>query len=342
MQMCQCRVGRCVVLGAMLAVPPTAHAADYYAGKTVEIVVGAPPAGGFDNYARLIARHLPRHLPGMPNIVVKNMQGAGGSRAGVYISTIAPKDGTSVAAMMPGAIMDPLLEGSVTSFDPTKVSYVGTADNGARTCVAFGTSRIKTFEDALTQKSSFGAGNAGNASRDYAYLHNKTLGTKFDVVSGYPGTNEIAIAMERGEIDGACGWGWSSFKSQRPTWLRDHKANVLLQVGLEPNEELTRMGVPHIWKYVKGDNNRKIIELIISQQAFQRPYIAPPGLAPDVLALLRKGFDETMSDPQFLAEAGKMHLDVVPLSGAAVQDIVTRLSATPREIVEKARAAIKP
>jgi tripartite-type tricarboxylate transporter receptor subunit TctC len=337
------RPGCALVLGAIFAVPPAAHAADYYAGKTIEIVVGAPPAGGFDIYARTIARHMPRHLPGAPNLVVKNMQGGGGSRAGIYISTIAPKDGTSIAAMMPGAIMDLLLEGTpVTQFDPTKVSYVGTADNGARTCVTFGTSRIKTFEDALTQRSSFGAGNAGNASRDYAYLHNKTLGTKFDIVSGYPGTNEIAIAMERGEIDGACGWGWSSFKSQRPTWLRDRKANVILQVGLQPNEELTRMGVPHIWKYVKGEENRKIIELIISQQAFQRPYIAPPGLASDVLAMLRKAFNETVSDPQFLAEAEKLHIDVVPLSGAAVQDIVTKLSATPKDIVEKARAAIRP
>jgi hypothetical protein len=173
-------------------------------------------------------------------------------------------------------------------------------------------------------------------------MHKHTSGALFDVVSGYSGTNDIGLAMERGEIDGACGWGWSSFKSQRPTWLRDRKANVILQVGLQPNEELTRMGVPHIWKYVKGEENRKIIELIISQQAFQRPYIAPPGLASDVLAMLRKAFNVTVSDPQFLAEAEKLHIDVVPLSGAAVQDIVTKLSATPKDIVEKARAAIRP
>src|SRR5262249_29482510 len=151
---------------------------------------------------------------------------------------------------------------------------------------------------------------------------------------------EIAIAMERGEIDGICGWGWSSFKSQRPGWLRDRKANVLVQVGLEPNEELTRMGVPEIWKFVKGEENRKIAELIIGQQVFQRPYITSPGIPAEALAILRKAFDETMTDPQFRAEADKQHLDIVPLAGAAVQEIVAKLSATPKDIVEKARAAI--
>ena len=337
---------RALLLIALLAAAHGAMpalAADYYAGKTIEIVVGAPPAGGFDNYARMIGRHMSRHIPGNPPIIVKNMQGAGSLRAANYISTVAPKDGTSVGAMMPGVIMDPLLEGLANAqFDPNKVSYIGTADNGSRTCVTYGNSRIKTFEDAQTQKSAFGAGNAGNASRDYAYLHNRTAGTRFDVISGYPGTNEIAIALERGEIDGICGWGWSSFKSQRPDWLRDRKANVLVQVGLEPNEELTRMGVPHIWKYVKGEENRKIAELIIGQQVFQRPYITSPGIPAEALATLRKAFDATMTDTQFREEAEKQHLDIVPLPGAAVQEIVAKLSTTPKDIVDKARAAIKP
>src|SRR5262249_37411205 len=150
---------------------------------------------------------------GNPTIVVKNMPGAGSTRAGIYISAAAPKDGTALGAMMPGAIMEPLLEDKPKGqFDPTKVIYIGTADSGVRVCVSYGNSKIKTFEEAQKQKSIVGARAAGGAPRDYAYLHNHTAGTKFDVVSGYKGTVDIALAMERGEVDGLCGWDWSSVK----------------------------------------------------------------------------------------------------------------------------------
>jgi hypothetical protein len=148
--------------------------------------------------------------------------------------------------------------------------------------------------------------------------------------------------MERGEIDGACGWDWASFKSQRPDWLRDHKVNVLLQVALEPNEELTKMGVPHVWNYVKSEENRKVVELIIGQQVFQRSYIAPPGTPAEQLGILRTAFDATMHDSQFVADADKMRIDISPLPGGKVQDIVQTLHSTPKSIVEKARAAIRP
>jgi hypothetical protein len=162
------------------------------------------------------------------------------------------------------------------------------------------------------------------------------------VVSGYSGTAEIALAMERGEIDGACGWDWSSFKSQRPDWIRDGRVNLLLQVGLEPNAELTHMGVPSVFKYVKSDEARKVVELVISQQVFQRSYIAPPGLPPEQLETLRSAFDATMSDRQFLDDAEKIRIDVSSLSGAKVQALVQKLYATPKDIVARARQAITP
>ncbi len=321
----------------------TAQAADYYAGKTIEFTVGGDVGGGYDIYARTVARHLGKHIPGNPTIVVKNMPGAGSTRAGIYISTVAPKDGTAMGAMMPGAIMEPLLEDKPRNqFDPTKVIYIGTADSGVRVCVTYQNSKIKTFEDAQKQKTVLGASAAGGATRDYAYLHNHTAGTKFEVVSGYKGTVDIALAMERGEVDGMCGWDWSSVKSQKSDWVRDKKLHVLVQVSLEPSEELTELGVPHIWKFVTEPGNRRVAELVISQQVFQRSYIAPPGTPAEQIAILRKAFDETMMDPEFLADAQKMKISITPLPGAKVQDVISKLYATPKDFVDRAKSVIKP
>ena len=321
----------------------SASAADYFAGKSIDLLIGAPPGGGYDIYARALARHFANHIPGQPTIVSKNMPGAGSARAAGFISTVAPKDGTAVAAIMPGAIMGPLLDEKAEAlFDPTKVLYLGTANNGTRVCVSRAESKIRAFDDLLTQKAVFGGVSTNDSTREYGYLHKHTAGAQYDVVSGYRGTAEIALAMERGEIDGACGWDWSSLKSQRPDWIRDHKVNVLLQVALEPNAELTRMGVPSVFKYVKSEDDRKVVELVISQQVFQRSYIAPPGLPAEHLATLRSAFDATMSDQAFLDDAAKIRIDISPLPGAKVQELVQKLYAAPKDVVARARQAITP
>ena len=330
------------IASAALSAGPAA-AADHYAGKTIELVVGGDAGGGYDIYARAVARHLAGRIPGNPTIVVKNMPGAGSTRAGIYISTIAPKDGTSIGALMPGAIIGPLLDDKPNlQFDPTKVLYVGTADSGVRVCATYGSSKIKTFEDAQKQKTVLGASSAGGATRDYAYMHNHTAGTKFEVVSGYKGTVDVALAMERGEVDGMCGWDWSSVKSQKSDWVSEKKVNVLVQVSLEPLEELTERGVPHIWKFVPKEDDRKVAELVVSQQVFQRSYIAPPQTPAEVLGILRTAFDATMKDPAFLTDAEKMKISITPLAGGKVQDLIGRLYSTPREFVERAKLVIKP
>jgi len=329
-------------LVACLLALPTA-AADFYAGRTIDFEVGADVGGGYDIYARTLARHLGRHIPGNPAIVVKNMPGAGSGRTAVFISNVAPKDGATLGALMPGAIVGPLLDDKPdTQFDPTKVIYIGSADAGTRICATYQSSKIKTFEDARSQKTILGATAAGGATRDYGYLHNHTSGTKFDVVAGYKGTADIGLAMERGEVDGVCGWDWSSAKSQKSDWLRDHKINILLQVGLDPNPELTQMGVPELWKYIDNDDDRKVTEMVVSQQVFQRSYIAPPGTPAAQIATLRTAFDATMSDPAFLADAETVRIAITPLSGAKVQEIVQKLYATPKPIIERARQVIKP
>ena len=302
-------------LAAAFSATP-ASAADYYAGKTIELLVGAPPGGGYDIYARAVARHFGRHIPGTPTIVVKNM---------------------------PGAIMGPLLDDRTSPmFDPTKIRYVGTANSGTRVCATLKGSKIGSFADAQKVKAKFGGSSPNDSTYEYGYLHKHTSGAIYDMVSGYRGTNEMALAMERGEIDGLCGWDWSSLKSQKPDWLRDGKANVLLQVSIDPHPELTKMGVPTVFEFVKDAEARKVVELVISQTVFHRSYIAPPETPPAQLDVLRKAFDATMVDKEFLAEAEKSRIDIEPLSGAKVQEVVAKLYAAPPAIVDRARKAIRP
>jgi tripartite-type tricarboxylate transporter receptor subunit TctC len=328
---------------ATVAMPVPVGAADYYAGKSIDLLIGAPPAGGYDIYARAIGRHLGRHIPGQPTIVAKNMPGAGSARAAGYISTVAPKDGTAIAAIMPGAVMGPLLDEKAEAlFDPTKVNYLGTANNGTRVCVTLKGGKIKSFEEALTRKVAFGGVSANDSTYEYGHLLRKTANAQFDVVPGYRGTADLALALERGEIDGVCGWDWSSFKSQKPDWLREGKVNVLIQVGLEPNAELGRMGVPSVHHYVRNEEKRKVVDLVISQQVFQRSYIVPPGTPAERLATLRAAFDATMADKQFLEDAERLRIDISALPGTKVQELVQKLYTTPKDIVELARQAIRP
>src|SRR5262249_48092409 len=187
-----------------------------------------------------------------------------------------------------------------------------------------------------------GASALGASTRDYVLFNKKATGAKFDLVMGYKGSADILLAMERGEIDGLCGWDWSSVKSQRPDWLRDGKLNLLVQVGLEAEPELTKRGVPPLWSYIKSDADRKAVELIVTQQMFQRPYLAAPGVPSEQLDILRAAFDATMRDPEFLEDAKKTRIDINPLSGQRVQEIVQKAYATPKSVVERAKELLKP
>ena len=334
-----------MAIGAAAAAltPVTAPAADFYAGKTIDMVVGTSAGGGFDTYARTIARHMPRQIPGAPTFIVKNMPGAGSAKATAFIHSLAPKDGTVIGAVFPGAIMEPLLgDKTQAPYDPVKLQYVGTADNGTRICFTWHTSQIKTFEDALRRKAVMGASAAGGSSRDYAFMHTKLNGAQFDVVSGYRGGAEILLALERGEIDGTCGFEWSSLKTQRPDWLRDKKVNIIVQVALEPEATLTEMGVPRITGFTNSEEDRKAMELIIGQQVFSRPYILPPDTPASQVKLIRDAFMKTLADGEFRADAERSRLDIAPISGEKVQALVEGLYSAPAAVVEKAKAAVKP
>jgi tripartite-type tricarboxylate transporter receptor subunit TctC len=339
-------MSKCLSL-ALLAATVTAAsapaaAADYYAGKTIEFTVGADVGGGYDIYSRTIAKHLPRYIPGHPTIVVKNLPGAGSAKAALYIAQVAPKDGTAIGALMPGGVIGPLLDDSTKpQYDPTTLVYLATADSGTRVCATFIDSKSKTFADAQKQKTVMGASAAGGSTRDYVNMLRKAAGANFELVTGYKGTAEIGLAVERGEVDGLCGWDWSSLKAQKSDWLRDKKINVLLQIALDPEAELTKMGIPQVWPSVINEEDKKAVELVVSQQVFGRPFIAPPGTAPEAVKLLRDGFEATMKDKEFLADAEKAKIDVNPLNGAKVQDVVTKVYASPPAVVARAKELIK-
>jgi tripartite-type tricarboxylate transporter receptor subunit TctC len=256
---------------------------------------------------------------------------------------VAPKDGTVIGAVFPGAIMGPLLDDRAQPlFDPTRFQYLASAHKATRICMTHERSRIKSFEDAQRHKTIMGASAAGGSSRDYANMHRKTTGAMLEMVSGYKGTADILLAMERGEVDGLCGYDWTSLKSQRPDWVRNKTANILVQVGLEPEEELSRLGIPSIWKYVERDDDKQAVELIVGQQMFGRPYLAPPGVPAEQMRILRAAFAATMQDKDFLADAEKTRVDIVPSSGEQVQQLVERIYAAPKNIAERAKDLIKP
>ncbi|HZS63546.1 MAG TPA: hypothetical protein VFA53_03470 [Xanthobacteraceae bacterium] len=334
-------VFRALAVAAFAAVAAPAPAADFYAGKTIEFVVGGDTGGGYDSYARTIAKFLPNHIPGHPAIVVKNMPGAGSGKAATYLSTTAPQDGTSIAALFPGAVVGLLLDEKFKkTFDPTKLQYLATADSGTRVCATYITSKVKSFADAQKEKAVMGASAAGGSTRDYVNMLRKAAGAQFSLVAGYQGTREIGLAVERGEVDGLCGWDWSSFKTQKSDWLKDKKVNILVQVALEPEPELTKLGVPPVWQFVKNADDKKAVELIISQQVFGRPYVAPPATPAAQVKILRDAFMATMQDKDFLADAEKAKLDVNPLDGDKVQQVVEKVYASPPAIVKRAKELI--
>lgn len=332
-----------VVAAAVGSADISADAQDFYAGKTMDMVIGGNPGSGYDIYSRLIAKKMPQYIPGHPAMIAKNMPGAGSNKASHFMAHIAPKDGTVIAAVYADAIMAPLLEDDIQlKFDPAKFVYLGTADSSTRVCITFHTAPVKTMEDLRAQKAIAGAASTRGSTGIYPLLVNNLAGGKFSIVTGYKGTVDILLAMERGEVEGLCGFDWPSLKAQKSDWLRDKKVNILVQFNLDPDPELTALGVPQVWKYVASEDDRQALELILSQQVFGRPYVAPPGIPVDRAKILRDAFMATMADKGFLADAEAAQLAIAPSSGEAVQKLVERLYAMSPAVVERAKKATLP
>ena len=337
---------QCAVLaGLALSCAMRAHAqdavADFYRGRQVNIVIGSSAGGGYDTYARLLGRHLGKYIPGNPVIVPSNMPGAASNIAAAYVYNVAPKDGTVIGALQTAAVLDPLFADKARlKHDSSRFIYLGSATVDYYVCIIRADAAVKDFRDALTHEVIVGASAPGTSTRDFPALLNNAAGAKFRIVSGYPGTREITLAIEKGEVQGVCGFSWSSLSAQHPDWLRKGFVGVLVQENEKGHPEVNKLGVPHATDFARTPQDRQIMDLIYSSEIFGRPYVLPPGTPADRVAALRKAFLDTLHDPDLLAEGQKLGLDLDPISGEELQDIAAKMYATPADIVERAKQAV--
>jgi tripartite-type tricarboxylate transporter receptor subunit TctC len=312
---------------------------EFYSGKTIEIGVSSTAGGGYDTHARLLARHMPRYIPGHPAMVVKNVDGASGLRLANMLFNTAPKDGTVFGTIYRSTSFDPLFGNNAAHFDASKFTWIGSASNEVSICVAWHTSSIASFDDMLARELIVATGNQSGDATQFTSVINAVFGTRMKMVSGYPGGNDMLLAMERGEVAGRCGWSWSSAKASRPTWLTEKKVNILLQLALTPHPELST--VPLIVDLAKTAEQKAILKLIFGRQVIAYPFIAPPGIPPERAEILRAAFMDTMRDKEFLAEAEKAKLEIRPVSGADAQRLISEAYATASPAVQKAVEMLK-
>jgi tripartite-type tricarboxylate transporter receptor subunit TctC len=319
--------------------------AQFYKGKQITVIVGSSAGGGYDIYARLLSRHIAKYIPGNPTMVVSNMSGAGSNAAAAHVYNVAPKDGTVIGALQNSAVLDALLDALLGDtrrlrHDATKFVHLGSATIDHYVCIARADAPVTSFKDLLTQELIIGASQPGTSTRDYPAMLNNMTGTRIRLVSGYPGTREIMLAIEKDEVKGLCGFSWSSLQAQRPDWLKSGFIRVLVQEHDKGNPAINKMGVPLAVDFAKTPENRKVMELIYSSETFGRPYMVSPGVPAERVAALRAAFTAAMRDKELLAEADKIGLIVDPISGEELQALAEKIYATPANIVEQAKQAM--
>ncbi len=307
--------------------------ADFYAANPVRVVIGASVGSGYDVYARLLARHIGRHIPGNPGVIAQNMEGAGGVVHANHTHSVASKDGATVAAFNRTALMEPLYGNKSASFDPSKFQWLGSMNKETVVCVSWHDSGIKTVSDLKEKEFTVGAVTRSDNTGIDPRLLNAVLGTKMKVVTGYSGTAAIKLAMERGEVQGRCGWAWESLVTTSADWIRDTKIHVLIQMASPKNPELPT--VPSSMDLATTEEQRQILALSTAIDLMGRPFAVPAGVPPERVAALRSAFAVAVQDKALLAEAEKMKLKIDPISGEEAQKLIERLYATPKPAVEK-------
>jgi tripartite-type tricarboxylate transporter receptor subunit TctC len=302
---------------------------DFYKGKNVDIIVSSSSGGGYDTYARLISRHLGKHIPGAPDTVVQNMPGAGGIKAANHLYTIAAKDGTAIGALQNTVPFEPILGNKAAQFDPLKFNWLGSPNTEIGLLVVWHTAKAKTFEDAKKNEVIVGTSGTASTPAFYARILNTVFDTKLKMVGGYPGQTEAFLAMERGELEGYPSTFWSSLKVVRPQWITEHKVNLLIQYGRKPHPELPN--VPVARQLAQKAEDKQLLDVAMAPLEAGRPYLAPPGVPADRVAALRKGLRETFKDEEFLAEAAKakLEVDAEPKGGEEIADLLTETYNAP-------------
>ena len=319
-----------LILAAVAALASVAKAdsvADFYKGRSVSMIIGYSVGGGYDAYARLLAHYFGRHIPGEPSIVPQQMTGAGSLRAANYLFSVAPKDGSVLGTFSRSMGIAPLL--GQAEFDSRKFTWLGSMTDDDTTCVTWNSSPIKTWTDFLTKLSD---------PDIWALLYKNVFGAKLQLVSGYPGTNDVVLAMERGEVDGLCGLSWSTIRTRHAEWLTGHSVNIVVQAALKKEPEIA--AVPLATDLVSNPEQLQIIRLLLASQAIARPFVAPPEIAADRKSALIAAFDATMRDADFLAEAQKLNFEIHPVSAATIDALLAEVYATPKDVLSRAAKAI--
>lgn len=328
------------LLALAAALTLTAHAdpvADFYKDRAVTLIAGYSSGGGFDLYARVVANHIGKHIPGQPRIIVQNMPGAGSMRAANHLYNVAPKDGT-VIALTRAPVIEPLVGASGAAFDAPKFTWLGSGASDLTVCALLGNPKVNTMADAVQTQFTLGGLGPGSDEDMYAKILKKLLGLKIHLVSGYPGGAEMILAVERGELDGRCGWAYSSIKISKPEWIAQKKIKILNVLAFERSPELP--DVPAIMEFATGERQKHILKFVLNAQTLGRPFAAPPGIPGDRAAALRTAFDATMADPALLAEMKAKKLDVEHVRWQSIETLLTDLYSTPKDVVEETRAII--
>ncbi len=338
----------CALSGALAAAAVCSSApavaadpiADFYSGKTVQVLIGFSPGGGYDTYARTLARYMGRHIPGNPKLVPQNMPGAGSLKVVNYLSSVAPKDGTALAHFAPGVMFEPLLgHTDGAQFEATKFNWLGSASREASVCAFMTSAGIKSWQDMRTKSYVIGASGGGAESDVFPTVLRNMFHLPLKVVTGYPGGNEITLAMERHEVDGRCGWSWTSLLSRSKALLDSKQIDIVLQIALEKTKDLP--DVPLIVDMAENAEQKAALKLIVARQSIARPFAAPPGIPAERARALRDAFDATMKDPDFIAAAIGQNLDVEPVGGAEVEALIREVYASSPEAVRLAATSMK-
>jgi len=322
------------------AVPAAAQEdiAAFYKGKTVRIVVGTAAGGGYDLFARIVARHLASHIPGAPAIIVQNLPAAGGLVMTNQLYATAPRDGTVIGAPINGIPTAPLLQPNGAHFDAEKLIWLGSTNREPYVAFVWHTGPVQSVAELQQKELIVGATTPGTTMVDFPLIANAILGTRFKIVRGYEGTPQINHAIERGEIDGQGGVGWAAVKAQVPQWISEKKIRVIAQYGLKRHAELA--DIPSMLEFAKSEADRRALLVLFARTEYGRPYFLPPEVPAARVAALRRAFDATMRDPAFLADAAKLQLDVDPMSGEQVQALVGDLARTPTDVVARVRGIL--
>jgi tripartite-type tricarboxylate transporter receptor subunit TctC len=328
--------GLCILSVSALAAP--AHAADaYFKDKQIRLIVGSAPGGGYDAYGRLLAQYMKQHIPGNPTLIVQNMPGAGSLVAANYIYNVAPRDGTFIGAVNALLATDPLVYPERVKFDPRQFRWLGSALRENHVGVAWHLARVKSLDDVL--KNELIVAGTGGATNFYPLFVDATLGAKMKMISGYQGTKQGMLAMERGEVGGLVGITWASVKATNGSWLREDKIRAFVQFGLKKHPELP--DVSWIYDYARSDDDRAAMDLAFGNSEFGRPFIAPPGVPDGVVQILRDAFEDTMSDPEFRADAQKRQLDLEITKGSEIQSLVEKIYKSPPAVVERVKKIVQ-